>query len=126
MAIFKAPRILTNQRVDMILEESEIVYDLNQKIFYGGNGVTLGGVAIGSGVGESSYFFTLNESDIDNKYVILSEPPLFPSSVSLLPLGGIPQINGIDFQIIEGNKLSWEGLGLDNFLEINEMLSIKH
>jgi len=126
MAIFKAPRITSIQRLAILLSPSEIVYDTDQAIFYGGDGETMGGFPIGSGIGNTPYYFTLNEEDINNKYVTLSESPLFPINVSLLPMGGIHQINGIDFQIIDGNKLSWEGLGLDNFLEINEMLSIRH
>lgn len=126
MAIFKAPKITSIQRSALLLSPSEIVYDTDQAIFYGGDGVTIGGFPIGSGTGNNPYYFTLNEEDIINKYVTLIEPPLFPTNVSLLPIGGIPQINGVDFQIIEGNKLSWEGLGLDNFLEINEMISIRH
>lgn len=126
MAIFKAPRITTGQRVGLLLEESEIVYDVNQKYFYGGNGVTLGGLPIGAGVGSTTEIFTLTQTDLDNKFITLSNPPLFPGSVTLVPGGGIPQINGIDFEVA-GNKLSWDSLGLDgNFLELNEILIIQY
>lgn len=126
MAIFKAPRITTGQRMELVLEESEIVYDVNHKLFYGGNGLSLGGAAIGSGIGNTKEVFILDQSNLDEKGVTLTVSPLFPSSVTLVPSGGIPQINGIDFQII-GNDLTWEGLGLDNnFLEVNDMLIIQH
>jgi hypothetical protein len=126
MAIFKVPRITTGQRMGLTLEESEIVYDINHKIFYGGNGASVGGVAIGSGVGNTREIFTLNQTNLDNKYVTLSSSPLFPDTVTLTPSGGIPQINGVDFEVI-GDQLSWDGLGLDNnFLELNDLLIIQH
>lgn len=126
MAIFKAPRITTGQRMGLTLQESEIVYDIEQKIFYGGNGTSLGGFPIGSGVGATTETFVLTQTDLDNKYITLDNSPIFPSSVTLLPSGGIPQINGIDFEVT-GNQVSWNGKGLDgNFLEINDVLIIQY
>lgn len=124
MAILKTPRISTLQRMGLTLEESEIVFDVDQKIFYGGNGLP-GGFPIGQGVGSGSEVITLTSQNILDKFVILQEEPLFPGKVELIPGGGIPQINGIDF-LVSGNVLSWNGLGLDNFLEENEILSIKY
>ena len=70
MAIFKVPRITTGQRMGLTLEESEIVYDINHKIFYGGNGISAGGVAIGSGVGNTRETFILNQTNLDDKYQV--------------------------------------------------------
>lgn len=126
MAIFKAPRTTTVQRMGLILEESEIVFDVNQKLFYGGNGLTPGGFPVGSGVGANVETFILTSSDLSNKYITLLNEPLFPSSVTLVPDGGIPQRNGIDFEII-GDQVSWDGKGLDgNFLEVNDVLIIQY
>lgn len=66
---------------------------------------------------------TLSLTDITNKQIILSKAPSYPDAVTLFPRGGIPQMNGIDFQV-SGNILSWSGLGLDNFLEENEIIEI--
>lgn len=126
MAIFKAPRTTTAQRMGLTLEESEIVYDINQKIFYGGNGITPGGFPIGSGVGANVETFVLDATDLSNKFITLLNEPLFPNSVTLVPDGGIPQRNGIDFEVI-GDQISWNGKGLDgNFLELNDILIIQY
>jgi hypothetical protein len=127
MAIFKAPKITTSQRLSLVLDTSELVYDTDQKIFYGGDGATTGGFPIGSNVQTSSVpeIIPLTQEDIDNKFVILSSTPQFPESVRLNCEGGIEQINGIDFEII-GNKLSWEGLGLDNFLDNTDVLIVQY
>lgn len=127
MAIFKAPKITTQQRLGLVLDTSELVYDTDQKIFYGGDGVINGGFPIGSNVQSSSTpeRIPLTQGDIDNKFVILSSTPQFPQSVRLNCEGGIEQANGIDFEII-GNKLSWEGLGLDNFLDNTDVLIVQY
>jgi hypothetical protein len=125
MAIFKTPRITTLQRLGLTLEDSEIVFDTDQKIFYGGNGSN-GGFPIGSGIGSNVEMVVLTQQDISNKFIVLNDSPLFPGGVELTPGGGIPQINGIDFSVT-GNILSWDGLGLDgNFLEQNEILIVKY
>ena len=107
-----------------MLEIGEIVYDTDQGIFYGGNN-SLGGFLIGSGVGNSTTIITLTQVDIINKYIVLPFIPLFPEKVNVTPLEGIAQINGIDFEINE-NVLTWDNLGLDNFLEENDVLIIQH
>lgn len=126
MAIFKAPRTTTAQRMGLVLEESEIVFDVDEKVFYGGNGVSPGGFLVGSGVGENVETFVLSGADLSNKFVTLLKEPSFPNSVTLIPDGGIPQRNGVDFDII-GDQVSWDGKGLDgNFLEENDILIIQY
>ena len=102
MAIFKVPRITTIQRLTLLLEVSEIVYDTDQNIFYGGNGIENGGFPIGSGINSSTNvteIMTLTQENIDNKEVVLNSIPVIPESVQLTPNGGIPQINGVDLQV---------------------------
>jgi hypothetical protein len=127
MAIFKTPKINTSQRLTLVLDTSELVYDTDQKIFYGGDGSTAGGFPIGSNVQSSSVAqrIPLTQEDIDNAFIILSSTPQFPQAVRLTCEGGIEQVNGIDFEII-GNKLSWEGLGLDNFLDSTDVLIVQY
>lgn len=125
MAVFRVPRITTLQRTSLLLQIGEVVYDTDENVFYGGNGVTTGGFLIGQGVGVIVSNITLTATDILNKYVTLSTTPLIPSSVTLTPAGGIEQINGVDFEVV-GNELRWDGKGLDGFLEINDVLIIQH
>lgn len=126
MAIFKTPRATTSQRISLTLEAGEIVYDSNQKVFYGGNGTTLGGFPLGESIsGGIPEIITLTQQDILNKYVTLSITPFVPEAVDLNILGGILQSNGVDF-VVENNILRWNGLGLDNFLEENDVLIIQY
>ena len=121
MAIFKTPRATTAQRTGLLLQDAEIVYDTDQKVFYGGNGTLLGGFLIGSSSGFIYRRIELTSQNISDKFVTLPETPLVPNSVFLTIEGGIPQINGIDY-IVTGNILSWDGLGLDEFLDDTDVL----
>jgi hypothetical protein len=125
MAMFKAPKVTTNQRNTLVLEVSELVYDMDQKAFYGGDGSTQGGFLIGETSGFVVDKIELSEINIQNKFVTLSQTPLVSDAVMVTVDGGIPQINGIDFKI-EGNKVSWNDLGLDGFLEETDVLIIQY
>ena len=121
--MFKVPRITTSQRLALTLEASEIVFDTNLKLFFGGDGLTLGGISLGSGLNFSCEQFTLTQTNIDDKQIILAQNPSNPNCVRFLPVGGIEQINGIDFEVVN-NVVQWDGLGLDNFLEIGDIILI--
>lgn len=75
--------------------------------------------------GFRSYAIVITPQNLADKYVTLVVAPALPDEVVLDIVGGIKQVNGIDFQI-SGNILSWGGLGLDNFLEVNDVLIIQH
>jgi hypothetical protein len=125
MAIFKAPKVTTNQRQTLVLEVSELVYDLDQKAFYGGDGATPGGFLIGETSGFIVEKIELTPQDIQHKHVTLAQTPLVPSAVVINLEGGISQINGIDYEII-GNKISWSELGLDGFLDDTDVLIVQY
>jgi hypothetical protein len=125
MAVFKAPRITTIQREGLVLEVSEIVFDTTQNRFYGGNGVSTGGFPIGQGLAGNLEIVTLNQNNIDNKSLTLATPPSNPNSIILTPEGGPPQRVGIDFEVV-GTVISWDNLGLDSFLEVNETVIIQY
>jgi hypothetical protein len=125
MAIFKAPKVTTNQRQGLVLEVSELVYDLDQKAFYGGDGLTPGGFLVGETSGFIVETIPLSMGDIENKFVTLIQTPLVPSAVVVNLEGGISQINGIDYTI-DGNKISWNELGLDGFLDDTDVLIIQY
>jgi hypothetical protein len=124
MAVFKAPRASTQERLSLILEESEIVFDTDLKVYFGGDGFTLGGFPLGKGSGIKVYPIELTESDILLKRVELPSTPFSPENVTLIPIGGIAQVNGEDF-IIQNNILTWENLGLDGFLEKGETILVQ-
>jgi hypothetical protein len=69
----------------------------------------------------------LQATDIANKKVVLSSVRMNKEKVLLVPQGGVPQVYGEDFVIItEGSNdvLSWDGLGLDNFLDDTDTLVV--
>ena len=125
MAIFKAPKLTTAQRNTLVLEVSELVYDIDQKAFYGGDGNTQGGFLVGESSGFIVERIDLTQEDIDNKYVTLKQTPLISSAVILDIEGGIPQINGIDYRVV-GNIISWNEMGLDGFLEETDVLIVQY
>lgn len=127
MAVFKAPKITTTQRESLVLAVSEVVFDLNENKFYGGDGVTLGGFPIGQGVPSTvaPQIVNLTQTDIDNKYITLITTPLVPQALTIVPAGGPEQLYGIDYQIV-GNILSWDGLGLDGILDNTDTLIIRY
>lgn len=124
MARFKAPKITTTQRLSLVLDVSELVYDTDQDKFYGGDGVTMGGVLIGKGAA-TTQSITVSITNVTQKKVSLSDTPLFPSNVTLLIMGGIHQLNGTDFEVV-GNEVRWNSLGLDGFIEENDVLLIQY
>lgn len=125
MALFKAPRITTTQRLGLILEKSELVYDTDSNLFYGGNGSDLGGFPVGKGSSQTYFSYTLTSQDIQNKFITLPEAPMYPELLRLNIIGGIEQINSIDFTVNEA-IVSWNDLGLDSFLEENDILTIQY
>lgn len=125
MAIFKAPRITTTQRMGLILQSSEIVFDMDLNMFFGGNDLQPGGFPMGRGAEPTSKQVTLSATNITNKKIVLESAPINPLSVSLIPDGGIPQRNEIDFEVI-GNEVSWSGMGLDGVLEDGETIFLTY
>ena len=68
-------------------------------------------------------WFTLSAQDVQLKRIVLPKTPTDSENVGLIPYGGPPQIVGTDYEI-NGNILSWAGLGLDGFLTLNERIFI--
>jgi hypothetical protein len=67
----------------------------------------------------------ITEQNLLDKYVTLNNTPFFPSLVCLDMVGGIRQVNGVDFQVIE-NKIEWAGLGLDGFIDNEDTLLVQY
>lgn len=60
---------------------------------------------------------------IFEKQFSLTYIPVNPSTVMFLPQGGIAQFLGEDF-VIDDNILSWNELGLDGFIEENDIIHV--
>jgi hypothetical protein len=125
MAIFKAPKITTDQRLSLTLDVSELVYDVNQKAFYGGDGVSIGGFPVGANAGILYERIELTQQNIDDKFVTLASTPLLSSAVIVNCEGGIVQRFGIDYTVV-GNEIRWDGLGLDGFLDETDVLLVQY
>lgn len=79
-----------------------------------------------SGSGFSSLVhdtITVTAQNITDKKFNLTVTSHKPDSIIFLPEGGIPQFPQIDF-IVSGKELSWASLGLDGFIEENEIIHV--
>jgi hypothetical protein len=70
--------------------------------------------------------YTITSEDIAEKRIVLSFIPEFPERIKLTPDGGPLQVYGVDYIIVNRNEITWEGLGLDGFLETDEVVFINY
>lgn len=68
---------------------------------------------------------TLTHSNIISKSVMLEGTPLNPGNVVVTPIGGPVQIINVDYTVWN-NSLSWDGYGLDTFLEAGDKLVVQY
>ena len=73
--------------------------------------------------------FVLNSTNISNKYVDLAMVPIAPSNIRFIVMEGIEQRYSTDFiLILDGSsqlkRVSWNGLGLESLLAINDEIII--
>lgn len=68
-------------------------------------------------------FFTLSAGEISSKSVELTEAPNTPAETRLIPINGIEQEYGLCFTV-SGTTLSWDSLGLDGVLEVNDKIIV--
>jgi len=66
---------------------------------------------------------TLDITSFTAKEVVLTNTPAKPEQLTVLPVSGTPQKYGTDF-IVVGNRLNWNGRGLETLLEIGDTLVI--
>ena len=127
MAIFRVPKITTTDRAQLVLSESEIVYDKDAASFFGGDDSTVGGFEIGKNAGlkVKTEMLVMTQAIIDNKSLSLQKQPATPNDILFLPQGGIRQDYGTEFTLNE-NVINWQNLGLDGFLEINDIINITY
>jgi hypothetical protein len=95
-----------------------------QILFYG---ATHAGVGYADNVPESYVFmseeFVLNEFQVEDEAVVLTYPPVNPSSVALNIVTGPPQNYGTDFTVYE-DILTWRGFNLDSQLQIGDIIRV--
>lgn len=70
-------------------------------------------------------YFTLDATDVSNKYVTLSHSPVSTTEVSLDIIKGCAQFYGADYTV-SGTQVGWSGLGLDGILEVSDELRIMY
>lgn len=127
MAVFKAPRITTIQRLSIVLQESELVYDIDEQKPYYGDGVTAGGVEFTKGAKQTNFYqspvFSLTQQQLSDKNILL---PHTPSEGSVnFNLQGLFQFESVDFYL-DQNLIRWDNYGLDGFLDENDLIQISY
>jgi len=80
--------------------------------------------AIG-GIDEVEYI-TVDGDDITNKYTSLAQTPYVASETMLDIIGGGPQVYTIDFTVISGTRLNWDGLGIDGVIEADDIMRVSY
>lgn len=68
--------------------------------------------------------FTLDNSNIVGKLIILQAAPAVPAKVKL-SVGGVEQEVGVDFSV-SGNLISWSGLGLEGILTVGDIVTVTY
>jgi hypothetical protein len=129
MAILKVPRITTEQRLNIILQEAEIVYDTELKLYFGGDSETEGGFPIGNGSDATESYvevLTINQDNIDTKTITLQDEITSPSKTKFSFINGTTQLLGIDYEFVDTFTIGWNGLGLDNFIEVSDVVLIEY
>lgn len=63
----------------------------------------------------------ISQAMLDNKKITLPYSHSSPESVALTFINGIEQLNGTDFEVV-GNEVKWNGLGLDGFIELEDIV----
>lgn len=69
--------------------------------------------------------FILSAINISEKKLKLTKTPRLPSSVSVLPDGGIEQRMNIDYNLVI-DEIVWDGFELDGFLEEGEIIRVTY
>lgn len=124
MGVFKVPRATTAQRMTIVLDAAEIVFDTDLFTYFGGDGETLGGFPIGAGVSTKlTETFVLTQTDIDNNFVTLSKEAVDPETTVFILEGGPQQIYLNDYEI-DGQQLTFTGLV--GFLEAGDKIIITY
>jgi hypothetical protein len=66
---------------------------------------------------------TLTPLEISSKSIVLPNAPLGTNTAMIMPANGIPQLQGVDFNII-GNVLSWSGMPYEDVAQTGDQIKI--
>ena len=126
MGVFKVPKATTTQRMSLVLDKAEIVYDTDMNLYFGGDGETYGGFPIGNGTNTNiTEVITISNQDVINKYVTLSNAVYADEGTVLYLDGSPPQVYGDDFSI-DQQIISWDGLGLDGLVYAGDKIVVTY
>lgn len=112
-----------------ILAEGEFALEKDTKLYKIGDGLNAwndlpyGGPGGSSGIRVQS--FTVSGPQATAKQITLSATPLNISETLVWHVGGSIQKFGVDFTII-GNKLDWNGLGMETIIDTNDEIIIQY
>jgi len=73
------------------------------------------------------YIHHISQVDIDNKYVIISDLSNVTDKKNILIFvenAGIALEYQVDYDIVEGNKITWQGYELETKLQLNDKLKV--
>ena len=88
--------------------------------------VTTGDINVYQGFG-NCYIHQISQVDIDNKYVIISDLSNVTDKKNILIFvenAGIALEYQVDYDIVEGNKITWQGYELETKLQLNDKLKV--
>jgi hypothetical protein len=74
-----------------------------------------------------TYSWTLSQIDIDNKFIIISDLSTVQNKEKILALienAGIVLEYGIDYNIIEGSKITWNDYELESKLQVGDKIKV--
>lgn len=126
MAIFKCPQITTDQRLELTLQEAEIVYDINLKKYFGGDNFRVGGFPLGEGSEPKVEVRAISALEIQQKFLVLNSISYQPNLTKFHFINGTTQIIDIDYEINSESIVSWDGLSLDGFIEQGDIVRIEY
>lgn len=69
---------------------------------------------------------TISSGEASAKKLVLNPDPLDTDEVAVFLIGGTSQKPGVDYEIINGNELSWDSKSLDGILTVGDMLLIMY
>ncbi|MBI1936649.1 MAG: hypothetical protein HYS25_00850 [Ignavibacteriales bacterium] len=115
----------TDFNIDLTIEEEPIVLEFPKEEVIQLEAVS-GDVNIYAGFGDI-YSHTLSQVDIDNKFIIISGLSTVSNKQKILALVenvGIAIEYGIDYDIVDGSKLIWNGLELESKLQVGDKIKV--
>lgn len=74
----------------------------------------------------TQYVHTVNTTQAAAKKFTLNPAPRDVGGVSLTPVGGMEQVSGDDFEVINDDELSWSGKGLDGEVSAGDKFLLKY